>query len=302
MPQANHGRRKFLLSLGKAMGASMLLSVPQLGRAGSFIPVNEPWSVGQIMDLFIKQVPGAPFPNTVDTLKSGSRDIKVTGIITSMFASMEIIQKAIDLGANFIIVHEPVFYNHLDETNWIEHDEVYQQKAKLLKKHNIAVWRNHDYVHSLRPDAVQGAVVNKLGWNKFYKPGEGSIQLPAISLEELIKQVKEKLEISTVRFIGDLSQSCQKILLMPGASGGRSHIKAISKEKPDVILCGELAEWETAEYVRDARAKGQNLSLVVMGHVDSEEPGSEFMVKWLKDNVPGVKATHVPSKNPMSFY
>ena len=69
---------------------------------------------------------------------------------------------------------------------------------------------------------------------------------------------------------------------MPGASGGKSQITAISKNKPDVLICGEVQEWETAEYVRDAEAKGDALSLIVLGHIASEEPGSEWMKNWLQ--------------------
>jgi putative NIF3 family GTP cyclohydrolase 1 type 2 len=297
------GRRKFIAVLTKAAGSAVLFFSPVGSMAGNFFPVQGSRTVGQIMDLFIAAVPGGPIEKTVDTLKAGHRDIKVSGIVTTMFATLEVIQKAIALGANFIIAHEPVFYNHLDETAWLEKDAVYRYKAALLKKHNMAVWRNHDYVHRYNPDGVQTALVNKLGWGKYYNPElENPILIPATNLKALIQHVKGRLGIATVRYIGDLAQSCQKVLLMPGASGGKRQIEMIGKEKPDVILCGELSEWETAEYVRDARAQGQKLSLVVMGHADSEEPGSGFMAQWLKAKVPDIKVTHIPSKNPLSFY
>ena len=34
-------------------------------------------------------------------------------------------------------------------------------------------------------------------------------------------------------------------------------IQAIERVKPDVLICVEIQEWETAEYVRDALAKGE---------------------------------------------
>ena len=36
-------------------------------------------------------------------------------------ASYAVIEQAITKGANFIIVHEPTFYNHRDETAWLMH-------------------------------------------------------------------------------------------------------------------------------------------------------------------------------------
>ncbi|MDB5149212.1 MAG: NGG1p interacting factor, partial [Mucilaginibacter sp.] len=138
----NPDRRKFIGQLGAMAGAAALLSAPFAADAVTLIKPSENITVGQIIDLFMKQVPGAPFPNTVDTLKSGNRDIVVTGIVTTMFATIGVIEKAISLGANFIIAHEPTFYNHADETTWLANDDVYQYKKQLLDKHNIAVWRN----------------------------------------------------------------------------------------------------------------------------------------------------------------
>jgi putative NIF3 family GTP cyclohydrolase 1 type 2 len=277
----------------------MFIAVPSVSGASH---VQQVWTVGQIMDVFIKEVQGGPFPNTVDTLKSGNRDIKVTGIITTMFATVEVIEKAIAMKANFIIAHEPTFYNHLDDTSWLENDDVYQYKADLLKKHNIAVWRNHDYVHSLTTDGVRAGVVSRLNWGSYSSAQRSNIyNMPAIALKDLIAQMKERLGIPTVRYIGNLSSPCKKVLLMPGASGGRSHITAVGTLKPDVIVCGEIAEWETAEYIRDAIASGQQVSLVVLGHVASEEPGSAFMASWIKEKIKGVSATHVPAGNSLKF-
>ena len=281
----------------------MFLSSPAVRGWSRLDQNNETVTVGQIIDLFIASIPGGAIEKTVDTLKAGNRDLQVTGIVTSMFATLDVIQKAIDLDANFIIAHEPTYYNHLDETEWLQDDEVYQYKSALLEKHHIAVWRNHDYIHAHFPDGVQMGVVEKLGWEKQYDPKERNLyQIPTTSLKSLIQHVKKSLDIDTVRYIGDLSQSCQKVLLMPGAAGGKRQITMISQEKPDVLLCGELSEWETAEYVRDARSKGQKLSVVVLGHIDSEEPGSAYMARWLRQHVPTIKVTHIAAKNPFSFF
>jgi putative NIF3 family GTP cyclohydrolase 1 type 2 len=298
----NPDRRKFIGQLGAMAGAAALLSAPFAADAVTLIKPSENITVGQIIDLFMKQVPGAPFPGTVDTLKSGNRDIVVTGIVTTMFATIGVIEKAISLGANFIIAHEPTFYNHADETTWLANDDVYQYKKQLLDKHNIAVWRNHDTIHSLKPDGVGLGLLKQLDWVKYYQPeNDDVLTIPPMPLNSLIDYLKQKLSISKVRYIGNPGQSCQKVLILPGAAGGKAQISEMSKKKPDVLICGEISEWETAEYVRDAQAKGDKLSLIVLGHIASEEPGSEFMIGWLQQNVPGIKATHIHPGNSLSF-
>jgi hypothetical protein len=57
-------------------------------------------------------------------------------------------------------------------------------------------------------------------------------------------------------------------------------------------------EWETAEYIRDARLMGSKTSLIVLSHSVSEEPGMEYLVEWLQPKVPGLKITHIASNSP----
>ena len=289
-------RRNFLKTTAKFGGGMLLASSPSL-----LFAQQKQYKVGEVMDAFIKEVPNAPFKTTVDTLKAGNRDTTVTGIVTSTFATVPVIKKAIELKANFIIVHEPTFYNHLDETEWLKNDAVYQYKANLLQQNGIALWRNHDYIHTHQPDGVKLMVVKKLGWENSFDNSSNIATLQATTLQQLINHAKQKLGIKMIRYNGDLHQSCKKVLLMPGAAGGKRQIEAIIKEQPDVLICGEIQEWETAEYVRDAIAKGQKLSLVVLGHIVSEQPGAEYMVTWLNKNFPDLKTTFVPTSPSLQF-
>jgi hypothetical protein len=71
--------------------------------------------------------------------------------------------------------------------------------------------------------------------------------------------------------------------------------------KPDVLICGEVQEWETSEYIRDSMLKGEKRSLIVLGHIMSEEPGMEYLVEWLQPRFPDLKITHIESGNPFTY-
>jgi putative NIF3 family GTP cyclohydrolase 1 type 2 len=295
-------RRTFVAGSLSALGVASFLSTPHSLQAKPKSPALEGLTVQHVIDLILEKIPVQPFPQTVDTLKAGKPDTVVTGIVTTMFATVEVIRKTIELKANFIIAHEPTFYNHLDETPWLESNKVYQFKRALLEENNIAVWRFHDYWHRHQPDGVRMGVLTDLDWQKYYNPENPRvIILPATSLKNIIGHVKKKLGIQGVRIIGDPDQICKKILLMPGASGGRSQILQTEEEQPDLLICGELAEWETSEYIRDARSMGAKRSLIVLGHAQSEEPGMGWLVPWLQPKTPDIKVTHIPSNNPFTF-
>ena len=78
-------------------------------------------------------------------------------------------------------------------------------------------------------------------------------------------------------------------------------VSIAEKFTPDLLIVGELQEWETAEYIRDAGLLGSNISLIVLGHAESEEPGMEWMAEWLQPKLPGLKITHIASKNPFAW-
>jgi putative NIF3 family GTP cyclohydrolase 1 type 2 len=296
-----YGRRKFLSTVTKAAGASMVV-LPAVSFAGS-LQTKTAFTVKQVIDTILKEIPNAPFATTVDQLRSGSMDQEVTGIVTTMFPTLEVIEKTAKAGANFIIAHETPFYNNADETEWLQQDDVYRYKIDLLNKHKIAIWRFHDYWHAHRPDGIAMGNLIKLGWEKYYDAASPRmITLPEpLPLKSIVKLAKKKLDIPSVRVVGNLDQACRTVYLAFGYMDSKRQIGIIQQSKPDLILSGETREWETVERVRDGLKMGLKTSLLVLSHSVSEEAGMEYAVAWLQPKLPGVAITHIPSNNPFIF-
>jgi putative NIF3 family GTP cyclohydrolase 1 type 2 len=202
-----------------------------------------------------------------------------------MFATYEVLEKAVASGKNLIICHEPVFYTHLDHTSELEkaNDKVFEDKKKYIDEHGLVIWRFHDHWHMRRPDGIMSGMVHALAWEKFENPkSEGDFVIPSTTVEELAKYLRDELDIQTLRYIGDPMLKVSKICLMPGAPGSDPQIKALRRNDVDVLLIGESPEWETASYVRDAAAQGKPKALIVLGHVPSEESGMIECANWLK--------------------
>ncbi len=258
--------------------------------------------VKDVIARIIADVPGAPFPNTVDTLKCGDPEQEVTGIVTCFLATCDVIERAAAAGANLIITHEPTFYEHADPVDWLVDDPVYTAKLALIARHNMAIWRFHDYLHTLQPDPTFVGLFRELGWSEAVDPTTFyAAHLSPRPLTALIDEVKARLGVRHVRVVGDPAQVCSRIGLMVGAPPGRWHIEALRKAQLDALIVGEINEWETSEYVRDALWLGLAKSLVVIGHSVSEEPGMRAVVPWLAERLPEATITFLPTYHPLEI-
>lgn len=293
-------RRKFITT-GLQVGGLAVVAASPVNVFGKKPNEITAYTVGQISDMILKETGFKENNDTVDIIKAGNRDMKVNGIVTTMFATIEVIHKAIDLKANLIIVHEPTFYSgRPDERTWTGNSDVIERKLKLLNDNNITVWRAHDSWHTIKPDGITNGVIRKLGWNNYYA-GENTFKIPSTSLKQLVKELKQKMDIEHLRIVGDKDDKINKVSLLPGAWGGVKQMTTIINDKPDVLIVGEVSEWETAEYVRDARALGDKISLIILGHAMSEEPGMQWIAEWLQPKLPGLPITHIVSGNPLQW-
>ena len=295
--RVDNGRRQFIVDTVKSAGGVVLLSMqPFLD-----LDTKKQMTVQEVIDLILKEGGLSPLKETVDTIKYGEPGQPVSGIVTTMFPTIAVIEQAAKLNANFIIAHEPSYYNHRDDPQWVQNNSVLQQKQQLLEKHKMVIWRFHDYCHSLKPDAVSYGVAKKANWLSYYQAGQRVLTIPPVSLKDLSQHLKKSLGIDQLRVIGDLQQKCERIALLPGAWGGQRQVSTAETEKPDVLVVGEVAEWETAEYIRDANLQGRKIGLIVLGHSVSEEPGMEWVAEWLQPKLQGIKVTHIPSGNPFKW-
>ena len=256
-------------------------------------------TVQQVIDTILSAVPGDRLPDTVDTLKSGRPEMVVTGIATTFIATRAVLQQAKELAANLVITHEPTFYNHRDEREGLEGDPVYEAKRAFLAENGIAVWRCHDYWHRHQPDGILEGFARKLEW-KDYQDAEAPYRfwLPPTTLRALAARVKEQTGATLLRVAGDPELPCRGGIAIPGACPWEWHHQALSQAGTDVLICGESAEWQACEYVRDAAAAGQRKGLIVLGHCNSEEAGMEYLAEWLRPRVPGIPVTFLPAGDP----
>ena len=122
--------------------------------------------IREVVEIILAYHPNLPGYKGCDDYKCGDPEAECTGVVTALTPNISVIRKAIELGANLIVVHEPTFYTSADEAGWFEpfENSVYEEKQKLLNDHGIVVWRDHDHMHANRPDSIFTGVLKYLGW------------------------------------------------------------------------------------------------------------------------------------------
>lgn len=298
---ALQGRREFLAGAGALAGLSVLSSIPGISFAETLGANQAGLTVKQVMDIALGGI--TPPARTVDLLKFGNPDQVVTGIVTTTFPTIEVVNKAIKAGANMIISHEALFYGLDDNAARLQTSDAAKYKSDMLTKNKIAVFRFHDAWHAQKIDGITWGNLVKLGWDKYYDPANPKmITLPkAITLGAAVALSKKTLNIPQVRVIGDLKKPVKTIYMAMGSIPAAQLIPDIQKYKPDLVLAGETREWETCQRVRDGISMGLNTKLIVLGHALSEEAGMDYAASWLKPKVQGTKVTYIASGTPFQY-
>jgi len=285
MDSPHFSRRQFAFLAGTALASTRAKAAEITGR--------------QVIERIQKNV-GVPWrTETVDTFKAGNPDSAVKGIATSFSATLDVMQRGVASGKNLFIVHEPTFYNHQDSTKDLADDPVYIAKQAYIDKNGLMVWRFHDHWHARRPDGIFTGMTEALGWEKFLSPDNRRLfVMPTTTLQQLAKDIRSKLNIRTMRVMGDPQLKVSRVGMSPGFGDARGVMRTIERPDLDVLIIGESREWEGVEYMRDALTLGRKKGLLILGHVPSEESGMKECAKWLKTFVPEVPIEFIPSGEP----
>ena len=244
---------------------------------------------------------------TVDTFKAGDPDTLITGITTTGFATMDVLKKAATSGNNLIITHEPTFYNHYDKFDRLKGDYVQESKLAFIKKHKLVVWRFHDHWHRHQPDGIYVGMIETLGLDESYIPGEKKaafekteavFDIPETTARKLALELKEQLKAGVVRGVGNPNQKVTRVALVLGSPSSMKHFGMLQRDDIDLVIGGESPEWETTEYVRDAVSLGKRKGLILLGHNNSEEGGMRYCKEWLQTFIDEMPIEFVPAGDP----
>jgi putative NIF3 family GTP cyclohydrolase 1 type 2 len=233
---------------------------------------------------------------TVDTFKAGKPETEVRGIATTGMATFDVLRRAAKAGRNFVIAHEPTFYNHQDDTAALQGDATYTAKQQFIADNQMIVWRFHDHAHALRPDPLVAGSARALGWSQYASPTNPRLHVvPQTTLRALAADVARQLKGRAIRVAGDPEMKVSRIMLGPGWG-----VPALTPDF-DVAVGGEMPEaGGNTEYALDAIALGQAKGVIVLGHMLSEDFGMKEVGDWLRGFLTDVPIDWIAAGEPFS--
>jgi len=204
-----------------------------------------------------------------------SRD--VSQIVLSLDVDDEMIESTKE--GTLFIVHHPLIFGKLTQLDFAKYPSNLIEKMILKKQSLIAMHTNFDQTH-LNKYVFEKVLGFKLeSQNAFLCTAKGKW-----NYKELLKLIKEKLDLPTLKVIGK-KETINSIALTTGSGAS-----LMDEVEADCFLTGDI------KYHDAMKAMSENLMMIDIGHYESERFFAEILLEELK--VLPILAIISNSKNP----
>ncbi len=249
----------------------------------------------EIMErLFTLALQDREFNPNGDCCKAGDPEKEVTKLAVTTFPSTDAIKAAAEWGADMLLVHEPLYYDHLDAYST---KKLQSEKRELIEQSGLTICRFHDHAHFAPKDFIAVGMVRQMGFDadvEYITPGQNTritLKNPMTALE-VAKHLERVLGLRHIRICGARDLPATVITGMFGAPDGI--LDLLQSDDTQIIIAGEVCEWTMAEYARDAGLMGHNKTLLILGHAGSEEAGMQYIADFIAEMLPSLTVKYFP--------
>ena len=229
----------------------------------------------------------------------GSPDAPVTSVLLGLDCTPELVDEAVECGADMIITHHPLIFSGLKK---ISPDDMTGAAVIKTIKAGISIYAAHTSADKVIA-GVSGAMAARLGLvnvSILDEDGDGTGlgvvgDLPEpLSAEEAVRVVKERFGLKAMRTSRPIEGSVSRVA-MCGGSGG-SLIKAAKASGAQLYISGDIS------YHNFFTPEG--FMIMDIGHYESEKDIVEILFSLLRKNFPtfAVRITQNIYSNPIFYF
>lgn len=214
----------------------------------------------------------------------GDSNANISKILVSLDATDEVIDEAVNNHVDMIITHHPIIFKGIKKINT---DTVLGKKIIKLIKNDICFFCAHTNLDSAS-EGLSTLLANKLEIkdSKILVPsinndemnscGIGRIgTINEMTLDKLCYYVKDKLELESLRVIGDLDKRIKTVSVSPGSS--MEFAKEAYKMGADVFITGDIKYHDAQEF------EEKGMALIDAGHFGTENIVVPMFEHYLED-------------------
>jgi putative NIF3 family GTP cyclohydrolase 1 type 2 len=232
--------------------------------------------------------------NTVDTFKSGDPSSEVTGIAVGWMSYRWALERAIELGCNLFVTHEPTYWDHWDRDEDVFSLPGAAEKKRFIEGQRLVILRCHDlwdrYPGIGIPDSwaaqlTLGEPVVTDGYFRVYDVAGKTAGDVAAKAAQRTRSLGQE----GVQLFGPGDQAVSRLAIGTGAITPFFHL--IRAYRADAAICSDdgIACWRDGALAIDA-----SIPMVVVNHPVSEEPGMINLARHLAETFPDVPVHHIP--------
>ena len=230
----------------------------------------------------------------------GDPKTEIKGVVIALDSTEEVVQEAIDVGANLIIAHHPIVFQGLKKINGSNYVERTIIKAI---KNNIAIYACHTNLDAVMT-GVNAKICDLLNVKNrsilSLRQGEdevgagmiGELSEPVDEME-FLEKVKKTFNTGAIKYTKLLNKEVKKVAVCGGS--GSFLLNDAIREKADVFITSDF------KYHQFFDADGQ-LVIADIGHFESEICTQELIYDYLSEKF----TTFVPcfskvNTNPINY-
>lgn len=214
-------------------------------------------------------------------LQVGTMNKDIKGILISLDLTMDVIQEAKSNAANLIICHHPAIFSPLKTIN----SDTYLGKmiqSLLINDITLYVMHTNFDVSKFGMNTLLG---EKLGLEdiRFFEEIDDNFGLGVVGTvakqkaESLILTIKSKFDLDSVKYIGNPSDTIQKVAIIGGS--GSSYIYKAIEQDVDLFITGDVT------YHKALDSKNLGLNVLDIGHYFEFQGIKELMQILLSKGV-----------------
>lgn len=249
--------------------------------------------VKDILQHFLDQADWVNPNKTVDRVIMGDPEKEVDRCIVTWMPNTKAFRYAVEHGFEFIICHEPTFWNHFDDIP--EASPRTLEKVTFIEEYGLTILRNHDCWDRWPDIGIPWAWAKYLGIDsqpvEFGQDGyQHRYDIAQTPLSEFANQVAEKcapIGEPQVQVTGDLSQPISKIGIGTGCA---CDIETFIQMGCD---CSVVCDDGSVYWANIQMAEDLGHPVIRVNHGTSEEPGMVTLTRYINKNL-GIQAEHFP--------